>query len=143
MDKEHEPSFKQCSMCHDTWESICSFIEDRSLELNGYQADFEDPAEGLIMVTHRKDGCHSTLALRAGIFADLYRGPTYTVHNTGKPTCTGKCLNEMDFTSCPAECNMKWVREVMQSFRTHTCPEQEPGEKLDAAPQEDHGHKKI
>ncbi|MBU0692768.1 hypothetical protein KKC97_12505 [bacterium] len=114
-------TFKSCSMCHNCWNDIESFIEDRTLELNGYQADFEDPAKGLILVTHRVDGCHSTISVPAGKFAHLYTGPVYKTHNTGKPSCTGKCLNDKDYSACPAECDMHWVREILQCFKKHSC----------------------
>ena len=53
----YKTPFKTCTMCQASWNTCQQFVEDHSLKLNGYFADFEDPREGLIMVTHHAEGC--------------------------------------------------------------------------------------
>jgi hypothetical protein len=118
------PPFKTCSMCKACWETCREFVEDPSLALNGYFADFTDPNEGLILVTHRVAGCGSTLGIKAGQLEQLYTGPKYSVHNAGNPDCGGHCLTDNDFSTCSATCEMRWIREVMQLLKEHRYPEE-------------------
>ena len=120
---KHQP-FKQCRVCLRCWEELTNFVTDRSLEVNGYQASFDDVEEGLILFTHLEEGCHTTLAVRAGELKKLYSGPKYEMRNTGKESCEGHCLNTGDVGPCAAECDMRWVREVLQILRNHELPDQ-------------------
>jgi hypothetical protein len=110
-------------MCNTRWETCRQFVEDPSLALNGYFADFTNPQEGLILITHRIAGCNSTLGIKAGKLEHLYAGPKYSVHNTGNPSCGGLCLMDNDFTPCRADCDMRWIRDVMQLLIDHHYPE--------------------
>jgi hypothetical protein len=114
--------FKTCAMCSTHWKSNRDLIEDRDLRLNGYIADFDDPGEGLILFTHLKDGCGSTIGVKAEKFASLFQGKKYSSSKTGSPTCRGKCNNIEDFSLCNQECGMVWVRELLNSIKMHFCP---------------------
>jgi hypothetical protein len=116
------PPFKICSMCQARWETCRQFIEDPDLMLNGYFADFTDPPEGLILVTHHIQGCGSTLGVKAGQLEHLYTGPRYFTRNTGNPECGGRCMSESDFTPCGVDCDMHWIREILQMIKHHRYP---------------------
>lgn len=113
---------KSCAFCNALWDNIKQLVEDKSLDLNGYQASFRGPENGLIMLTHNVDGCNSTMAIRAGELKSLYQGQFFSEHRTEKPECPRKCLNPNDYEPCPVHCDMAWVREILQCFRTHEMP---------------------
>jgi len=111
--------FKTCNMCKTVWRDCGSFVADRSLILNGYQAFFDNPEDGLILFTHRTAGCCSTLALKAGAFKSLYKGPKHEIVNYGAESCPGNCLDARNFEACHAHCSLHWVREILQMLRAH------------------------
>lgn len=119
---KHQP-FKQCRVCQHCWNELSDLVKDRSLDIAGYQASFKSVEEGLILFTHLDDNCHSTLAVKAKELKELYFGPAFLVHNTGKADCKGHCLDSSDLEPCAAECDMRWVREVLQVLRSHEMPE--------------------
>jgi hypothetical protein len=109
-------------MCKHGWKDLKSFIEDPEIILNGYLADFNEPGNGLIVVTHKKLNCGSTISIRAKLLKHLYTGPVYENHMTGKKGCPGKCLLLNDFSECSNKCNMRWVRDVMQLINDNHYP---------------------
>jgi hypothetical protein len=109
--------FKICNMCLTAWPDVQSFMKDRSLVVNGYQAFFSNPDDGLILFTHKVPGCGSTLALKASVFKGLYRGPQYQEHLEGTHDCGGHCLHFRDLEVCTARCDMRWVRDILQQLR--------------------------
>jgi hypothetical protein len=111
--------FKTCTMCLQSWRDAESFISDPSLVINGYQAFFDNPERGLILFTHKIQGCGSTIAVPAGVFKPLYHGPDYLLRNFGEPSCCGHCLQDHDLEQCNAECDMRWVRDVLQMLRRY------------------------
>jgi len=111
--------FKICSMCLKAWDDSESFIRDPELVVNGFQAFFDQPENGLILFTHRRPGCHSTLAIKAGSLKGLYHGPFYDHLNHGSATCIRACVDHNNLERCDAECSMHWVREVLQVLRKH------------------------
>jgi hypothetical protein len=106
-------------MCHTVWEDRESFVSDPTLALNGYQAFFDNPDEGLILFTHRVEGCLSTLALKARAFRPLYKGPHEDFLNAGAESCSGHCSDHRNLEGCQARCSMRWVRDVLQLLRAH------------------------
>jgi hypothetical protein len=116
------PPFKTCTMCKAHWDTCKQFVEDPELGLNGYLVDFDEPRKGLILVTHHRTSCGSTIAVRAEELEHMYSGPKHYVHNTGKPDCGGHCLTENDFSACSATCDMRWIRDVMQLIKEHRYP---------------------
>jgi hypothetical protein len=115
---EHAP-FKICPMCLTAWNDRESFVTDPQLVVNGYQAFFDRPEDGLILFTHRTKNCHSTLALKAANFKSLYQGPKHDLLNRGEPSCPRYCLVNENLEPCREKCSMHWVREVLQLLRVH------------------------
>jgi hypothetical protein len=112
-------TFKMCSMCHKVWADCERFVTDPELTVNGYQAFFDNPADGLILFTHRTKGCRSTLALKAAAFKDLYRGPKQFSMNFGAPSYPEHRADTRSLEFCETPCSMKWVRDVLQLLRAH------------------------
>ena len=114
--------FKICTLCHHCWETLDDLVLDPNLRVEGYQASFPDPKRGMILVTHLADGCHTTLSLKVEALASLYDGPTYLERRTGEDDCGGYCLSQGLLEECLAECDMAWVRKVLQYLRRHELP---------------------
>lgn len=114
--------FLSCTMCEACWPDIESIITDETLEVCGYQARFDEPTQGMILITHMADGCRTTLGVGVAQLAPLYRGPVYTERKTGTDECGGLCLFEHRLEECEAECDMAWVRRVIQAMRKHELP---------------------
>lgn len=108
------PPFKKCSNCGAKWKTRDQFIADRSLKLIGYEANLDALALGLLLFDH---ACGTTLAVRAGNFEDLYKGPVFTERKTGSSECPGYCLHRSELRPCPAKCACGWVREVVQILK--------------------------
>ena len=107
--------FKICPLCTETWSDRDRFVADPLIELIGYQVDFEDVSLGLFLFNHHR--CGTTMAVRAGLFKDLYHGPLSCTRRTGSEACPGLCLRSGELAPCPADCECAWVREVMQVIR--------------------------
>ena len=112
-------------MCLKDWEDREAFLNDHTLELNGYDADFDQLEFGLLYFTHRVAGCYSTMAIEAREFFSLYQGAKYAENLMGSDQCTGKCLKTGDLGACPAHCRFAFVREVVQIIkkRQHSRPD--------------------
>lgn len=109
--------FKTCPMCGTQWADLDQFLDDPSLEICGYMADFGKLERGLFFFNHRIEGCHSTLTIFAGQFKDLYNGATYTERRTGKEGCPGYCLEIDQLDRCDAFCECAFNREVIQIIK--------------------------
>jgi len=114
--------FKQCNLCGMVWPSYRDFVTDLQLRLEGYQASFDDPELGWILVTHMVEGCHTTLAVRAGELRVLRDGPEIAEYRTGLEDCIRLCLDRGRLEDCTAPCAMAWVRHVLQWLRRHELP---------------------
>ena len=112
-----EELFKICPMCFTEWKNRDDFLDDSSLELNGYKADFEKLEWGLFYFTHNKEGCFSTMAVETKLFLDLYAGKKYTERRTGEEECPGYCLDEKQLSRCDAFCECAFNREVIQVIK--------------------------
>ncbi len=106
--------FKECSKCKHVWESREEFICDTGIKLIGYQVHFEDLALGFFLFNH---SCGTSLAIRAGVFRDLYAGPVFTERKTGLSDCPGYCLREDSLEACPSHCECAYVREIIQILK--------------------------
>jgi len=109
--------FKKCPMCSTEWETRDNFLDDLSLEINGYKADFEKLEWSLFYFTHMKEGCLSTMAIEARDFLSLYSGERYTQRRTGKAECPGYCLDQKQLDRCDALCECAFNREIIQIIR--------------------------
>ena len=115
-------AFKQCPMCQTTWADVRDLVLDREVRVEGYMASFADPGLGLVLLTHRRHRCGTTLAIRAEAFRPLYDGPQYTEHRTGTERCPRLCLKQTELAACDADCDMAWVRMVIQYLHHHELP---------------------
>lgn len=94
--------------------SRAQFLEDSQIVLIGYQVDFQTLKAGLFLFNHHREGCFSTLSIRAEQFMDLYQGPIFQERKTGTSECLGYCLHREELGPCPAQCECAFVREVLQ-----------------------------
>ena len=106
--------FKECSKCKKTWKHRSDFISDDDITLIGYQVHFEDLALGFFLFNH---SCGTSLAIRAGDFRDLYKGPIFTERKTATEECSGYCLREDNLEICHSQCECSYVREIMQMLK--------------------------
>lgn len=109
--------FKVCPKCGEVWKDRDSFLDDKTLKLNGYQADFEIPDRGLFFFTHLKEDCDSTMTLESDCFLDLYSGKRYNESQTGKKGCPKHCLNKTDLERCENMCELAFNREVINIIK--------------------------
>jgi hypothetical protein len=104
-------------MCGEIWNTRDEFLDDSSLELEGYGADFEIIEDGLFYFTHRAPGCSSTMALKAKEFLNLYTGERFRENKMGSDECPRLCLERNRLDRCPNSCEYAFVREVMQIIK--------------------------
>ena len=114
--------FLECSLCGAIWRDYREVVTDPQLSVVGYQPCFDNPYDGLILVTHEVEGCGTTLAVRAHKLRLLYDGPVWPELKKGTAECCLLCINEGDLEDCTAECAMAWVRTVLQYLRRHELP---------------------
>jgi len=108
-------AFKSCTCCHTEWDSREDFLTDPQIDLVGYQVNFGKPRLGYFLFNHLI--CKSTLALKAGLFVELYDGPVFGERRTGSDTCRGFCLHPSELSPCTEKCECAYVREVVQILR--------------------------
>lgn len=106
--------FKTCPMCSMTWGTRSDFLQDRTLNLNGYQADFDDLESGLFLFTHNIDGCYTTMAVKVKEFANMYSGKKFDRRKTGGEECPRYCLQIDMLDRCDTQCECAFVREIIQ-----------------------------
>jgi hypothetical protein len=112
--------FKTCSMCDAHWDSIDSFLADRSLSFNGYQANFGMLDEGIFFFTHNKEKCGSTLGIKVWAFASLFSGIKYSQSKQLSAECPRYCLDQKNLGRCSAECENAFAREISQIIKDKT-----------------------
>lgn len=91
------------------------FLGDPDIRIVGYQVDFEELHEGLLLFNHMT--CRTTMGLTAGAFGALRDGPIFVERRTGKEDCPGHCLRERDLDPCPAKCECAYVRDILDRIR--------------------------
>ena len=119
---DNKAPFKVCPQCGKSWHNLLELVEDVSLHVNGYQASFIDPDDGFVFFTHAFSHCRTTLALEVQRLRQLYNGPEIEMHNFGKETCPGFCLDMENIEDCKQVCNMHWVRAILHYLRRHELP---------------------
>ena len=67
--------FKRCSLCGWEWQTREDFLTDSTLSLNGYQGSIRrlrmgEMGRGLLLFTHRREECGTTLAVEAKRFKE-------------------------------------------------------------------------
>lgn len=111
--------FKKCPMCAAVWLNRDQFLRDRRLELNGYQADFDNIENGLFFFTHNVASCFSTMGVMAGEFFDLNPGVRFSEKKKGSEECPGYCLKKDDLDSCGVRCECAFVRDVISIIQKY------------------------
>jgi hypothetical protein len=112
-----EMAFKHCPHCRNVWLGRAEFLSDPKLRVAGYQVNFKALEEGLFLFEHLAPECHTTLAIPAHEFRDLYDGPVFESRMNGSSACPGYCLHKAVLESCPAECECAYVREVLRRIQ--------------------------
>ncbi|MFO7748984.1 MAG: hypothetical protein R6V54_02700 [Desulfobacteraceae bacterium] len=109
--------FKRCNNCGTEWKTRKAFLNDKDLVITGYQAHFEELTLGLFLFNHN---CKTTLAIAAGEFQDLYRGPVFAERLTDSDQCPGYCLDQDELEPCPNHCECAYIREIIQLIKNRT-----------------------
>lgn len=99
-------------------------MEDPSPKFVGYQVNFDCLEEGLFLFNH---DCDTTLAIRTGIFKDLYHGPIFSERLTNTDECPQYCLHKSELRPCTAKCECAYVREIIQIIKDWPKKEASPG----------------
>ncbi len=107
--------FKKCSKCGYEWKSREIFLNDKNIDLVGYQVHFEELALGIFLFNHT---CRTTLGINAKEFTDLYDGPVFTENVARGEQCPDYCLDQSNLMSCAVKCECAYVREVLQIIRS-------------------------
>ncbi|MBZ0266456.1 hypothetical protein K8I28_17495 [bacterium] len=105
-------------MCKNRWDTLEEFVNDPELLLEGYQAAIPNADKGLLLFTHTRAGCSTTLSLYARDFRVLYDGPHYTDLKYNSDSCQGYCSEKNNLKICTEHCRMNWVRVVLQILKS-------------------------
>lgn len=122
-----DKTFKTCPFCAHNWYTRTEFLNDRTLKLNGYQADFEALGKGLFFFTHHVEGCYTTMTILSAAFYDMYSGKRYAERKTGSEECPGYCLLIDCLERCSVACECAFVREIIQIIRERQASGQPAG----------------
>ena len=111
-----DKAFKKCTCCGSEWENLTDLIRDEQVLIIGYQAAFTDSYEGLFFFAHRAKECGTTIAIPVSCFANLHEGPVCTTQLACTEPCNGLCQSFYDFGGCSEECEMRWVRDIIEAL---------------------------
>ncbi len=67
---QKKDTFKECTGCGKVWRTMETFLKDKSLKLNGYQWDLLREKSGLLLYTHDREYCGSTISIKAQSFTN-------------------------------------------------------------------------
>ena len=109
-------SFKVCNCCKEVWPTLESFLADSLLKINGYQADFASLSKGILLFTHLKKKCRSTLSLSVERFSPLADDSIENIpFSPGLEKCPSYCLTPENLENCNNEnCQGVVVRRLIQ-----------------------------
>jgi len=110
-------AFKSCGNCGACWQTRTEFIECSSVDLVGYQSNFDKIEEGLFLFNHMIDSCGSTLAVPVRKFDDLYEGERYPEPKYGRDECQKRCIDRFNLERCDQKCKYAYVREILQILK--------------------------
>lgn len=108
--------FRTCPSCGASWNTRHEFLSDPSVVLNGYQASFKNLETGLLLFTHHRDGCRTTMGVGVTEFLDLYSGKRYGENRALSPECPRYCIDEKRLDRCDVLCECAFVREIVQKI---------------------------
>ena len=106
--------FRACSACGREWTDRKAFLSDPEVSLCGYQPDFEDLERGLLLFTHRRAGCETTLAVSVSAFSDLVPRPLLARRVDLMDGVPHRCLRMNETARCPDVCECAFVRDVLR-----------------------------
>ena len=107
-------NFKTCTNCGHVWHTRDDFLNDKSVSVVGYQANFKELQAGIFLFNH---SCKGTLALKVESFADMYKGPVFEKRATDTDDCSGYCQHQEILDACPVQCECAFVREIIQMLK--------------------------
>ena len=108
------PVFKNCLPCGNKWFARDDFLKDSSIEIVGYQVNFDNLSAGHFLFNH---SCGATLALSVRYFNGLYVGPIFEERATGSDDCPGYCLYQNQLDTCAARCECAYVRNIIDIIK--------------------------
>jgi hypothetical protein len=110
--------FKICPKCTHIWKVKDDFLQDPTVCLVGFQADFKGTEPGQYLFNHIPAGntCNTTMAVKVDDFLSLYSGPMFEEIKFGSPTCEDHCRSIEDLDLCPVECKNAIARKIMVNF---------------------------
>lgn len=108
------PIFKECLPCSNKWFARDDFLEDPSIQIIGYQVNFDDLAAGTFLFSH---SCGEILSLSVRHFNGLYEGPIFKERVTGSDDCPGYCLYQEQLDKCSARCECAYVRNIIDIIK--------------------------
>lgn len=109
--------FKECPNCRHLWRDRESFLSDPGLHLIGYQVNYGELNAGLFLFSHDIPACGTSLAVKAGKFTDMHKGPIFESRLADTDSCAGHCLHVSDLSPCPEKCECAYVRDVLQEVK--------------------------
>jgi len=108
------PVFKECLPCGYKWFLRDDFLSDPSIEIIGYQVNFDDLAAGIFLFNH---SCGATFSLSVRNFNGVYVGPIFQNRATGSDDCPGYCLYQDQLDRCSARCECAYVRNIIDIIK--------------------------
>lgn len=107
--------FKKCTNCGQEWTDRKEFLSDPDVELLGYQVNFGELTAGFFLFHHGANGCWTSLAISAGDFVDMHKGPMFeNCPRSEIPDCPRFCCDENSLDACYNKCECAYVRDVLQ-----------------------------
>ncbi len=113
-------TFKTCSMCGCTWDSIDDVLADKEMTFCGYQPFFPDPKQSLLLFVHEKDGCGTTIGFHLTDFQSVVNSDMeFKAFVAGEALdCEGRCLDISDLNRCNSKtCPGVAIRELIQFIK--------------------------
>lgn len=108
------PAFKECLPCGKNWILRDDFLEDPSIEIIGYQANYDDLVTGIFLFDHL---CGATLSLSVRNFNGLYEGPVFKERAKESDDCPGYCLYQDQLDICSVRCECAYVRNIIDIIK--------------------------
>lgn len=118
IDSAKNGCFKACPFCEAKWLNRKDFLNDSSIKLIGYQANFSEIESGLFYFNHLVGNCKTTLALEIRDFSSLYEGKKHQTLLRGSEQCEGYCLERDNLDNCHAGCKAGYARELAQLVKS-------------------------
>lgn len=115
--------FKVCTKCGHKWQTKEQFVLDPHVHVFGYNAMFEQPEEGVFLLTHDSEDCMHSFSIKVGELSSMYRGKRYRDLKFLGDDCESRCFKVNDLGPCRAECCMRWPRDILQCLREHKLPD--------------------